>query len=277
VGDDLAACSRTAPCKTFAGAISKTAAGGEINCLDPGGYGAVNITKSMTIDCGYTHGSILAANFTGVIINGAGINVTLRGLSINGAATTTGIGVRILNAANVNIENVVIENFGGTGANGRGISIETAVAGVRINVINTTIHNTGADAIRSAPTAGSVTLVVSTSDLARGGDAGIRLADLTTATIDRTNVSNYVNSAALVLEQTGAVANVTNSVFANNSFGVFSGLGGSPTTRLYGTTITGSTTSGLQINAGSVFSHGNNAIRGNAGNEVPTAPSLGLQ
>jgi hypothetical protein len=148
---------------------------------------------------------------------------------------------------------------------------------LRINVINTTIHNTGADAIRSAPTAGSVTLVVSTSDLARGGDAGIRLADLTTATIDRTNVSNYVNSAALVLEQTGAVANVTNSVFANNSFGVFSGLGGSPTTRLYGTTITGSTTSGLQINAGSVFSHGNNAIRGNAGNEVPTPPSLGLQ
>jgi hypothetical protein len=51
-------CSRTAPCKTFAGAISKTAAGGEINCLDPGGYGTVTITKSITIDCEDTQGSI---------------------------------------------------------------------------------------------------------------------------------------------------------------------------------------------------------------------------
>ena len=52
VGDDANPCSRTAPCKTFAGAISKTAAAGEIDCLDPGGFGAVTITKSITIDCG---------------------------------------------------------------------------------------------------------------------------------------------------------------------------------------------------------------------------------
>ena len=54
VGDDVNPCSRRAPCKTFAGAISKTAAGGEINCLDPGGFGAVTVIKSMTIDCLYT-------------------------------------------------------------------------------------------------------------------------------------------------------------------------------------------------------------------------------
>src|SRR3984957_15015789 len=51
VGDDANPCSRTAPCKTFAGAISKTAAAGEIDCLDPGGFGALTITKSITIDC----------------------------------------------------------------------------------------------------------------------------------------------------------------------------------------------------------------------------------
>src|SRR6187200_1921215 len=61
VGDDVNPCSRTAPCKTFAGAISKTARGGEINCLDPGGYGAVTITKSITLDCTGTQGSILGA------------------------------------------------------------------------------------------------------------------------------------------------------------------------------------------------------------------------
>ena len=51
VGNDADPCSRTAPCRTFAGAIVKTFINGEINCLDPGGYGAVNITKSITIDC----------------------------------------------------------------------------------------------------------------------------------------------------------------------------------------------------------------------------------
>jgi hypothetical protein len=65
VGDDANACTRTAPCKTFAGAISKTASGGEINCIDPGGFGAVTITKSITIDCGATFGSVLAGSPTG--------------------------------------------------------------------------------------------------------------------------------------------------------------------------------------------------------------------
>src|SRR4029078_7089446 len=69
VGDDANPCSRTAPCKTFAGAISKTAAGGEINCLDPAGFGAVTITKSISIDCHHTLGEILAASVNGIIIN----------------------------------------------------------------------------------------------------------------------------------------------------------------------------------------------------------------
>src|SRR5512146_1681863 len=70
VGDDANPCSRTAPCKTFPGAISKTAAGGEIDCLDPGGFGTVTITKSITIDCRETEGSILASGVTGVVVNG---------------------------------------------------------------------------------------------------------------------------------------------------------------------------------------------------------------
>src|SRR5688572_31667297 len=69
VGDDVNPCSRTAPCKTFAGAISKTARNGEINCLDPGGFGAVTITKSIRIDCHEVFASILHSGTTGVIIN----------------------------------------------------------------------------------------------------------------------------------------------------------------------------------------------------------------
>src|ERR1700741_1410121 len=89
VGDDVNPCSRTAPCKTFAGAISKTAANGEINCLDPAGFG------SMTIDCRFTHGGILSANTFGVLINfdsnlgDARKTVRLRGLAIQGADSGT--------------------------------------------------------------------------------------------------------------------------------------------------------------------------------------------
>src|SRR3954467_13510254 len=88
VGDDVNPCSRTAPCKTFAGAISKTAAGGEIDELDPGGFGAVTITKSLTIDCnGVAGGVVFAGATTGVNVNGTNIVVPLRNLAFNGEGT----------------------------------------------------------------------------------------------------------------------------------------------------------------------------------------------
>src|SRR5437879_9723988 len=96
VGDDANPCSRTAPCKTFAGAISKTAANGEINCLDPGGFGAVTITKAMTIACEGVTAGVLAAGTNGIIVNaGVNDNVTLRGLDINGFGTGIN-GIRFL-------------------------------------------------------------------------------------------------------------------------------------------------------------------------------------
>src|SRR5712671_1932435 len=110
VGDDANPCSRTAPCKTFAGAISKTAASGEINCLDPGGFGAVTITKSMTIDCSEVFASVLVSGTNGIVISGAGIKVTLRNLDIQGV--NTGInGISILNAAEVVIDHCRIAEF----------------------------------------------------------------------------------------------------------------------------------------------------------------------
>jgi hypothetical protein len=94
VGDDLNPCSRTAPCKTFAGAISKTSKDGEISVLDPGGYGTVTITKSIYINGthGAGYGSILSTLTTGININitdAADVRkaVRLRALDINGAST----------------------------------------------------------------------------------------------------------------------------------------------------------------------------------------------
>src|SRR5262249_34166871 len=110
VGDDVNPCSRTAPCKTFAGAISKTAAGGEIDALDPAGYGAVTITKAITIDGGGGQvASVLVAGTNGIVVQAGPTDVvTLRNLRINGIRGTAsgGLnGIRYLSGAALHVEN----------------------------------------------------------------------------------------------------------------------------------------------------------------------------
>src|SRR3981081_3402725 len=112
VGDDANPCSRTAPCKTFAGAISKTLGGGEIDCLDPGGFGAVTITKAITIDCGTFPGGILNTGTNGVIVNaGASDKIVLRNLVIVGPSTgTQGLnGIRFLAGRELHLDRVVVQ------------------------------------------------------------------------------------------------------------------------------------------------------------------------
>lgn len=112
VGDDANPCSRTAPCKTFAGAISKTAASGEINVLDPGGFGSVTINKAITIDgSGGSIAGISAPGTAGVLVNaGTGDAVVLRNLDINGAGTGTN-GIVFNSGKSLRIENTKIYGF----------------------------------------------------------------------------------------------------------------------------------------------------------------------
>ena len=155
VGDDVNPCSRTAPCKTFAGAISKTATGGEINCLDPAGYGTLTITKSITIDCAGTLGSVLASATSGFTINSSTAKVTLRNLSINGAGTTPGLnGIRVLAATSVIISNVTIEGF--KTAPGIGISIVSGTPLVHVYDSEILRNN---DGLRVAAAATAVVLI----------------------------------------------------------------------------------------------------------------------
>jgi nitrous oxidase accessory protein NosD len=142
VGDDANPCSRTAPCKTFAGAISKTLAGGEIDCLDSGGFGGITITKAITLNCSATLGSILVAGTPAVSIS-AGTNdkVILRGLQLQGlgpSGTPGTYGVRINTAAVVSIEDCVITQFGQ-----QGISDARTAGNTKLFVRNTIVsHNT---------------------------------------------------------------------------------------------------------------------------------------
>jgi hypothetical protein len=147
VGDDANPCSRTAPCKTFAGAISKTAPAGEIECLDPGGFGALTITKSITINCEYVvgRGGVLVSGTNGIVISAATTDkVTLIGLDIDGLNTGLN-GVQIIQAGNVAILDCLIYEFNGTPASpgvpgSAGINVQ-ASSSVSVYVQNSIIRN----------------------------------------------------------------------------------------------------------------------------------------
>lgn len=121
VGDDSNPCSRTAPCRTFAGAISKTAAGGEINCLDPGIFGMLTITKSISIICDSQIGGIQAdltddGYVPTIIVNvGANDKVLLSGLDIRGNLRAGQSGIQIYSGGTLHVRNSVLHFLGGCG------------------------------------------------------------------------------------------------------------------------------------------------------------------
>ncbi|SOD01840.1 hypothetical protein SAMN05216486_10187 [bacterium JGI 053] len=245
VGDDVNPCSRTAPCKTFAGAISKTAAGGEINCIDPGGFGAVTIVKSITIDCNGVLGGVLYAGAaSGVNVNGTNIVVTLRNLSLNGSGTGQ-VAVRFTNGKQLNLENVVISQASQTGV------LVSAMAGLGGVVIkNSTISNS-VDGIRAA--------------------WGI------------TTVSNSVISGnsgfGLIAENVGVI-NADSNLLTNNAVALQAGNGGAgqagATVRISNNDVYGNL-NGFICAGGVLASDGNNRKGNNTGGPgTPCAPNSAI-
>jgi hypothetical protein len=154
VGDDVNPCSRTAPCKTFAGAISKTAVCGEIDALDPAGYGALTITKGITIDGGGNLASVLVSGTNGIVVSISATDacsqtVILRNLSINGLATGLN-GIRLVGGivTNLHVERVSIQRF-----TQRGLDISPTVAGDKVFMKDVDIRNTTGDSIGISPSA----------------------------------------------------------------------------------------------------------------------------
>jgi hypothetical protein len=274
VGDDVNPCSRTAPCKTFAGAISKTAAGGEINCLDPAGFGAVTLTKSITIDCTGTLGGVLASSTTGVIVNGAGAVVTLRGLELNGGPPNLpGVnGVRFLQGASLTIEDCTIYNFLGAAPNGFGVLVNNTSTEVRLTIINTTISNNGTatsgGGIGLIPTGtGAVRAVLTNVRIVRSNFAGINFT--TTGTTGQSNLvvegSTIANNVGvgIAASSTGQInLTVNNSVLSANSTGLVA-TGSNLQGRVGNTTISNNSTGVLIVGAAVVSSYGNNRLDGN--------------
>ena len=271
VGDDVNPCSRTAPCKTYAGAISKTAKDGEISTLDPGGFGAVTITKSITINgggAGQGYGSILASLVNGVIINITDVNdvrksVRLDWLNINGASTGLD-GVRFVAGNVLHVSNTLIDGF-----TGDGIEATVANANARLIVENTRIRNCVATGIRTNPTAASpnqLKLTVSNSQLSRNG-VGIDLVNGTIGVVNDSTVSNNTSHGLQVAEPTiGSVLNIAGTTIANNAGTGVNVVGGSRA-RIARCTIMQNNVS--LAPAAQVDSGGNNSIVGNTTNTGP--------
>lgn len=275
VGDDVNPCSRTAPCKTFAGAISKTAAGGEINCLDPGGFGAVSIIKSMTIDCHYTEGGALAGG-NGITVNlPASTDVVLiRGLDIFGVNPPSD-GVRFIAQGTLHIEDTVIRRF--NAASSEGVSFQPSGLG-RLFMTNVLVANNG-----NGATGGGVLIKPTGAGSARAELINVRSRDnanhgLIVDTIGNTGFVAFSVSGGEYSGNTGSGISATSGAEiggiingADVSFNAASGItssGALTTLRVGNSTITGNSfTSGAGVNvvSGVIRTYGDNRVDGNAG------------
>ena len=263
VGDDVNPCSRTAPCKTFAGAISKTATCGEISVLDPGGFGAVTITKSITINGDGTLAGILAAGTNGIIVNAVSTSdVIIRGISINGACTGLD-GIRFLAGRHLRVENCTIYDF-----TDDGIDMLYNLAGGtgQLTVENTSITNVSDVAIRMALTAG--TAISGQLDNVRINRASIGFDVLSgSATIANSAVSHVTNQA--VVAESPAIVNASFCTLTNNGTGI-SAFNSGATIRFNNCNIFNNTV-GVNVAVGATGDRfGSSALFGNGTDTVGT-------
>jgi hypothetical protein len=294
VGDDANPCSRTAPCKTFPGAISKTAAGGIIDVLDPGGFGTVTVTKSITLENDGAIGGITSPGVNGIIVNDGGAGtavVTLRGLSLDGlglTVTTAGVrGVWFLSGKQLIVENCDIGNFTDA-TNGGGITFTPSNAASLI-VRDSTIHTNGnafdpsnpedstiqGAGILIAPSGGvSAHALLENVRLVGGSNNGLQVFGPATVVVSNSTIGENANHGIWAIGTSGAVGmSLENVVISGNpQAGVFA-EGAGAAIRLSNSTITGSTQGIRASSGGSIVSFGNNRILGNTVDGNPTSTS----
>jgi len=275
VGDDANPCSRTAPCKTFPGAISKTAASGEINCLDPGGFGSVTITKSIIINCEMGTAGVLAALTNGINVNGAGIIVVLKGLDIQGAGNGL-IGINFIAGAVLHVQKCIIRQFNGgsatgilfapnsagaklfvddcyvadngSGSSGGGILIQPAVGGTAVADLTNVRINNNSNGVRAIGTNGSVKLSMRNS----------------------TSSGNTFGGVVAITTGNPVTAIVESSTISHNGGNGLNANGGGALLNFGRSLVTGNAISAASSNGGVIQSYGDNDIDGNTANNLPT-------
>jgi len=282
VGDDVNPCSRTAPCKTFAGAISKTAAGGEINCIDPAGFGAVTITKSISLICDNVLNGLLVSSGNAINITGTDISVLLSGFDIHGFGSGN-TGVRFTNGASLHIKNSTIRGFRGTDSYAINFA-PSALTGATLVIDNVTVVDNGAaggvtGGILIQPGASvPATVLISNSRIADNNRGGIRID----ASATGSSVKGTISGSVITDNQVGVYARsvagggtvdiaLTDSVVSGNgSTGILS-ESALATINASGNTITQNGNGVRSLTGGNLVSFGDNVLVANNNNGSFTA------
>lgn len=223
VGDDANPCSRTAPCKTWAGAISKTATGGVINAIDSGGFGPVIITRAITLDGGSTTASSLTTVGNGITINAsASSDVVLRNLDVTGVKSgeicAASDGVQVVNARSVRLDNVSISGFDravSTPLTGSSADIFVDLAFNGLDVMNNCEYG-----LRIAPDAGHHARATIDGSVITGSNVALSVAAGAEAWVSDSKF--YLNNLG-VQSDGGPIHSLCNNAIAGNaSSGAFS-------------------------------------------------------
>jgi hypothetical protein len=277
VGDDVNPCSRTAPCKTFAGAISKTAAGGEINCLDPGGFGAVTIVKSITISCPYTEGGALAGG-NGITVNlpAATDVVFIRGLDIFGVSPPSN-GIRFVGQGSLHVEDTTIRRF--NAANSAGISFAPSGFG-KLYLSNVTVADNGSGAsgggilIQPSGGTGSADIFMTNVRVHNNANNGIRIDSTTSAaggvavSIEQTDIAGNGNGISTTSGVVMSVLVNDSNIVHNSGTGI--AASGISTSIIVGnTTIMGNMIGVSSASGAALHSYGDNRLDANPSLAAP--------
>jgi hypothetical protein len=262
VGDDANPCSRTAPCKTFAGAISKTAAGGEIDALDPGGFGALTITKSIMIEGGPGVAGVLVSGTNGITVAaGATDTVVLKNLDFDGIAGLGTNGIRFSSGQKLVVENCHIWGFGH-----RGISVESNTAGAQAFILNTVLVGQTNNGIVVNPPGVTNTVVLEHVQVVDSTATGLALNPGSTVHVTNSDFSHNGGAgvAAIGAAGPGGFADVTldSTLISDNGVGL--ALIGGGAARLSNVNVVGNAL-GFDTAGGTLNSFGNNHTTGNGG------------
>ena len=266
-GSDSNPCTRALPCKTFAFAFTLTATNGGINCIDPGPYGSLTITRSLVIDCRFALASVLVSGSSGVTINAPDSNVVLRNIDIDGIATpgATFAGIKILAAASVHVEDVTIRAMGGSGIE-FAPNVSPSSGPSKLVLVRVLSRLNGQHGMTVAPTAGSASVAVFDSAFSANALNGIRVSDFSLVTLTNSVLASNSSHGAVAVTTGMGGAKISLDRVTSSSNGNAGVIANGPGAAFYlsNVLLTGNAY-GLYppIAGGTYVSFGNNRTAGN--------------
>jgi hypothetical protein len=266
-GSDSNPCTRSSPCATFAGAYAQTAVGGEIDVLDPGGFGTLTITHSISIyNDGVGEAGILATGTNGITISaGTSDVINLRGLVIDGVKSGL-YGIQLTGGGTLNIQNCLIQAFA-TG----GIFISPSSASTSVKIQDTTIIQNGSGVEFKPSSGASVTAFIDHTRIDQNSGGGLRLdgtagGSVTTVIADSSVSGNASNGMNAIGGSGGKVtADLMRDIIASNALAGIQSNSGTAIVTVGDSMLSNN---GIALSAGgggSLRSFGNNQVTGSIG------------